>query len=200
MSHIDDRSPEQIAERANIKIDWNIVDRFLESDCTGVEVANRIGMHPETLYRRTQEEKKVNFADYAASKKNHGNAELKKAQYEEALGVATVKGNTQLLLRLGETRLGQSKNATATTDPLELFRQLADALKRDGDKVSLSNKCTRSKLEDEQPLQYQDSRWKKDSVQDELGANRAMEESSLQQYHSESSSVGNDDLFLPAPP
>lgn len=85
-----------------ISIDWKKVAEWLESGNNGVEIAARLGIHPDTLYRRTLEKFEIGFADYSAQKRASGDASLKSKQYEKAL-----TGDTSMLIWLGKTRLGQ---------------------------------------------------------------------------------------------
>jgi len=85
------------------KIDWDLVDKYLEAGCTGTEIAARLGIGPDTLYDRCLEVKKTNFSLYLQEKRASGDVLLKVAQMK----VAT-KGNTSMLIWLGKNRLGQS--------------------------------------------------------------------------------------------
>jgi hypothetical protein len=95
-----------MAGRPEHTIDWNKVDHLLSAGCLGTEVAAVFGMHPDTLYRRTLEEKGTNFADYLQQKRSNGDAAIRNKQYEKALGL-TDTGNDTLLIWLGKNRLGQ---------------------------------------------------------------------------------------------
>jgi len=91
--------------RPEIPIDWNIVDRWLEADCTGTQVAGMLGIHADTLYNRVQKDKGVTFTVYSNEKKAKGDAQLKVKQYSEAMG-----GDRGMLIWLGKNRLGQKDN------------------------------------------------------------------------------------------
>ena len=80
---------------------------------------------PKTLYEACQRDHKVNFVVYAQSKKSFGDANIHLKQYEKAVE----EGNVQMLLRLGDERLGQSRtkqdeipNDKAITAILESLR------------------------------------------------------------------------------
>lgn len=90
------------AGRPKKKIDWNIVDKLLEADCEGTEIAAYLGMHPNVLYERCKKEKKCNFSEYLQEKKAKGNSLLKVKQYELAM-----KKDKTMLVWLGKQRLGQ---------------------------------------------------------------------------------------------
>jgi transposase-like protein len=85
------------------KIDWNKVDEYLEAGATGTEVAAVLGMHPNTLYRKCEEEHKVSFSDYSQQKREKGNSMLKLTQYNLAMD-----GDRGMLIWLGKNRLDQS--------------------------------------------------------------------------------------------
>lgn len=91
--------------RPQIPIDWNVVDKWLEADCTGTQVAGMLGIHADTLYNRCQQDKGVTFTVYSNEKKSKGDAQLKIKQYSEAMG-----GDRGMLIWLGKQRLGQREN------------------------------------------------------------------------------------------
>lgn len=93
------------AHRPAIPIDWNMVDRYLESDCTGTEIAGVIGCHPHTLYERCVQEKGITFSEYSAQKRSKGDALLRAKQFAEAM-----RGDRGMLIWLGKQRLGQKEN------------------------------------------------------------------------------------------
>lgn len=89
--------------RPRLNIDWKIVDKLLEADCEGTEIAAYIGVHPDTLYLRCQKEKKMGFSEYLQEKKAKGNSLIKVKQFE-----AAVKDKDKtMLIWLGKQRLGQ---------------------------------------------------------------------------------------------
>lgn len=165
--------------RPLLNIDWKIVDGLLEAGCSGVQVASHIGVHRDTLYDRTLVEKGVIFSAYAQSKKSTGDSRLAFKQYEDALGVSKVKGNVQLLLRLGETRLGQGKNVEVDQDALrnsvlieqEIERRVAAALQQRG--------ISQPDISDKQPVSHQGLGGEEGSLRDELGSETIMEGSTL---------------------
>jgi hypothetical protein len=91
--------------RPQIPIDWTLVDRWLEANCTGTEVAGMLGIHPDTLYNRCRQDKGVTFTIYSNEKKSKGDGQLKIKQYSEAMG-----GDRGMLIWLGKQRLGQKEN------------------------------------------------------------------------------------------
>lgn len=91
--------------RPQIPIDWTVVDKWLEADCTGTQVAGLLGIHPDTLYNRCQQDKGVTFTVYSNEKKAKGDGLIKEKQYVEALN-----GDRGMLIWLGKQRLGQREN------------------------------------------------------------------------------------------
>jgi len=89
--------------RKKIEFDWDRLDKFLMSGCSGAQSAAAVGISFDTLNRRCQSEKKTTFATYAAKLRQKGDSMLHAKQYQVAMD-----GNTTLLVWLGKQRLGQS--------------------------------------------------------------------------------------------
>lgn len=107
--------------RPHKPIDWKIVDELLMAECNGAQIAGEFDMHPETFYLKCQEVHGIGFTGYSLSKTKQGEARLKHKQYTQAL-----KGNTQLLIHLGKTRLGQAepKDGAVTEESLKAFNNV----------------------------------------------------------------------------
>ena len=88
--------------RPKKNIDWRKVDKLLEAQCHGTEIAAYFGIHEDTLYKRVQEEFNMGFSAYSQQKKSKGKAALKLAQWENAQG-----GNTPMQIWLGKNHLDQ---------------------------------------------------------------------------------------------
>ncbi|MBF8263243.1 MAG: hypothetical protein HW387_908 [Parachlamydiales bacterium] len=86
-------------------IDWAVVDRLLKCGSTGVEVAARLGIHPDTLYERTEKERRTGFTAYAAEKRANGNTLLREAQFYAAIQ----DRDRTMLIWLGKQNLGQKE-------------------------------------------------------------------------------------------
>ena len=91
------------AGRKKFVIDWKKVDNSLRAGSNGVQVAAMLGVHPETLYDRCQEDKKTNFSEYLQQKRQEGNDVLFGLQYKLAK-----EGDRGMLIWLGKNRLDQS--------------------------------------------------------------------------------------------
>lgn len=98
--------------QAVIPIDWVAVDKMLRCGSTGVEVAARLGVHPNTLYERTSKEKGCDFCEYAAQKRANGQALLREAQFEAAV----VGKDRTLLIWLGKQMLDQREPESRTIE------------------------------------------------------------------------------------
>lgn len=83
-------------------IDWEKVDRCLESGCSGVQTASYIGVHAETLYDACVREKEMSFTDYSSKKSQKGESMIAMKQFQEAM-----KGDRGMLIWLGKQRLKQ---------------------------------------------------------------------------------------------
>jgi len=122
-------------KRADIKscgrpqkvIDWKIVDDLLLAGCSGAQIAGEFDMHPETFYLKCQQQHKIGFTGYSSTKILQGEGRLKYKQYTQAL-----KGNTQLLIHLGKTRLGQKEpsESTVTEESLKAFNNVCSHLEQ----------------------------------------------------------------------
>jgi hypothetical protein len=189
--------PKKAAHRPYKPIDWKLVDKYLKAGCNGIQIAAKFNMHCDTFYQRVEIEKKVGFTEYSSSKKSDGEADLLLQQFEDALGIAENKGNTQLLLRLGEERLGQGKKSDQSS-PDEgriaiILLQKIDRLESRLQSLGLSE----SALENKQSLLDQGQPGQQNQVQTELGTATALGRSSPMQDNPESSSAGNNDVFVP---
>lgn len=95
--------------KPEIPINMKIVDDLLIAGCTGVEVAAHIGCHADTLYKRIENEKGMQFTAYSAEKRLKGESLLRAQQYAKALGL-TKNGDNMMLIWLGKNRLNQKDN------------------------------------------------------------------------------------------
>ena len=97
--------------RPKVNIDWNKVDKFLEADCEGTEIAAYLGINPNTLYFRCKEDHKVSFSEYLQEKKARGNSLLKVKQFDTAMS-----GDKTMMIWLGKQRLGKSEKSQQQLD------------------------------------------------------------------------------------
>ena len=86
-------------------INWEVVENLLVSGCLGTEIAAQFDMHPDTFYRRVEQQYGMGFTDYSSEKRCKGNAVLRAKQFEKAVK----KGDNSMLIWLGKNRLGQKE-------------------------------------------------------------------------------------------
>lgn len=91
------------AGRKKVVIDWVRVDKSLCAGSNGVQCASMLGVHPDTLYNKCKEVKKMDFSAYQQIKRQEGNDVLLTTQYDIA-----VAGDKAMLIWLGKNRLDQS--------------------------------------------------------------------------------------------
>lgn len=92
-----------------INIDWKLVGALLEADCSGVQIAGKLGIHENTLYLRCKKELKMDFVAFRTQKQASGEALIKVKQFESAVK----DKDKSMLIWLGKQRLGQKdKQAT----------------------------------------------------------------------------------------
>lgn len=85
-------------------INWKKVDEYLESGANGFQIAAKLNIHHDTLYNCCQRDHNILWTEYSHNKKLGGDADLHWLQMSSAR-----RGNTQILLKLGELRLGQAE-------------------------------------------------------------------------------------------
>jgi AraC-like DNA-binding protein len=127
------------ANRPLANIDWAIVDEMLRNQCSGVEIAARFGISPDTLYKRVEKEFGCTFSAYSAEKKSRGLATLREKQLAEAL-----RGNTAMLIWLGKQYLDQREHRQEsakeyTGEQLTLIKSLFDQIKELRDRLSIDS-------------------------------------------------------------
>ncbi len=124
-------------------IDWNKVDELLLAGCTGTEIASHFDMHPDTFYRRVEEEKSIGYTAYSQQKKQQGESILRAHQYAKALGI-TKDGDNTLLIWLGKQRLNQCETPQEAS---------ADAVALKHFEALMSQLTTMQKIEEEKEAQ-----------------------------------------------
>lgn len=89
--------------RPEIKVDWPAVDKLLQIQCTGEEIAAILGIAYSTLERKCKTDNRMNFADYSREKRAAGLPSLRRRQWTKAM-----EGDTQMLKWLGANYLDQT--------------------------------------------------------------------------------------------
>lgn len=85
-------------------IDWDKVDKMLEADCSGREIAAYFCIHPDTLYNRAAERYEQPFSEYSHKMKLKGDTLIRQKQLDKAMDAA---GDNTMLIWLGKQRLDQ---------------------------------------------------------------------------------------------
>lgn len=89
--------------RPKKEIDWNIVEKKMESGCSAREICSGV-CDLDTFYNRFKEHYGKSFGDYSDDYYSVGDGNIKFTQYMKA-----ISGNTNMLTLLGRERLGQGK-------------------------------------------------------------------------------------------
>lgn len=108
-SKVDNDTNPKGAGRKKAEIDWAFVDKHLKAQCDGVTIAEMLGIAPITLYRRCEEDYKVNFEAYSARKKAEGRESLRLKMYETA-----ESGNIPMQIWLSKQYLGMKDKREET--------------------------------------------------------------------------------------
>ena len=90
--------------RPLIPINWELVDRMMMAGSPGTEIAGELGVCAETFYERYHMEKGSSFSLDRARRDSAGCGRLRLRQFTSAL-----QGNTRMMDKLGDERLGQGK-------------------------------------------------------------------------------------------
>ncbi len=140
-----DNSPKRPTGRPRANIDWDIVDSHLVAGCCGTEIAGLLGVYPDTLYERCEEEKLTTFTAYSQQKKASGEALLRKKQFDKAMGF-TETGDNTLLIWLGKARMGQKETSDVNLTPETI--QVFDAIMNQFTKMQLARQNVPSKTDE----------------------------------------------------
>ena len=89
--------------RTKAPIDWDRVEKMAMAGANGVQIAAALGIHYNTLDKRSKEDLKCDFSEYLTTKREKGNERLLRKQYDIAMG-----GDKTMLVWLGKQRLGQA--------------------------------------------------------------------------------------------
>jgi len=108
--------------RPKIIVDWGKVDKYLQAQCDGVSVASILGISPETLYLRCEEDNKSSFTVYSAKKKAEGVQLLKAKQFQTAMS-----GNVTMQIWLGKQYAGQREKAEVMNTGLPNISVVVDS-------------------------------------------------------------------------
>jgi len=91
-----------MAGRHKIEIDYELLERLCEIQCSDAEIAAVLGISIDTITRRKQDDEQ--FADIYNKGKDTGKMRLRRKMYENA----TIKGNTVMQIWLSKQYLSMS--------------------------------------------------------------------------------------------
>lgn len=92
-------------------IDFKMLDRLCEIQCTIDEICSVLDVTDATLNARCQERFGCDFSVYYEQRRSHGKVSLRRMQYIKAMS-----GNTTLLMWLGKQWLGQAEKTQLSGD------------------------------------------------------------------------------------
>ncbi len=87
------------------EINWDVVEKLIESGCTAKEIAGKFRVNEDTFYRRFKEEYNKSFQDYHITAREAGAADIRSMIQAKALN-NSAPGNSNLLIFLARCRLG----------------------------------------------------------------------------------------------
>lgn len=87
------------------EINWEVVERLIESGCKAIEIAGKFRIKHQTFYERFKKEYGVGFQDYRTEVAEAGAAEIRAMIHAKALN-NKAPGNSNLLIFLARCRLG----------------------------------------------------------------------------------------------
>ena len=90
--------------RPKKQIDYELVDKLCEIQCTGEEIAAVLDIDYDTLNAGIKRDKGVGFSEYFAQKRSLGKKSLRRRQWQSAVE----EGNVTMMIWLGKQYLGQS--------------------------------------------------------------------------------------------
>lgn len=132
-------------QRPEKQVDWKLVDDLLIAGCLGTEIAAHFDMHPDTFYRKVENQYSIGFTAYSQEKRSKGDSILRSVQFEKA-----VKGkDNTMLVWLGKNRLAQKDVLNDNQgSPNDVSLNFADAyIKAEAGRVEMMKKI--KELEDQ---------------------------------------------------
>ena len=87
------------------EINWDIVEKYIEYGSSGIEIAGKFRMQPDTFYRRFKQKYGCAFQDYKGNTHEGGKADLRAMLWAKTLN-NKAPGNAQLLLFMAKCILG----------------------------------------------------------------------------------------------
>jgi len=94
----------------NYNPDWGKIDALLKANCSGIEIANYLGIHKDTIYRACVREKGMKWEDYSRSKKAVGKAMIRVKKFDLCMD-----GDKTMLIWESKQRLGETDKSYTET-------------------------------------------------------------------------------------
>lgn len=99
------------AGRPKANIDWEIVRKCFRAQCSVTEVAGKLGIDTDTLYKRCQQDLSRNISELSAECKQKGQADLRISMFESA-----ENGSNTMQIWLSKNYLGMKDQTETKTD------------------------------------------------------------------------------------
>tara|TARA_R100000329_G_scaffold149688_1_gene140839 strand:+ start:655 stop:1029 length:375 start_codon:yes stop_codon:yes gene_type:complete len=110
--------------RPKITIDWDVVKRLCNLQCTQTEIASVVNVSEDTLVRRIKSKYNLTYAEYYKKESAGGKASLRRAQWKKAIGTKDSEGKDKndgsvpMLIWLGKQYLGQAESPLGDVNEL----------------------------------------------------------------------------------
>ena len=110
--------------RPRITIDWDVVKRLCNLQCTQTEIASVVNVSEDTLVRRIKSKYNLTYAEYYKKESAGGKASLRRAQWKKAIGTKDSEGKDKndgsvpMLIWLGKQYLGQAESPLGDVNEL----------------------------------------------------------------------------------
>ena len=115
--------------KAKIKIDWDLVEQYLQQQSSGMAIAAMIGISRECLYERVISDKGMTWADYKAKHSAIGVERLRHSMYQMAM----VDKVPSVAIFLSKNLLGYSDKIEQKVEVKEWKVQFDDSSTDDAD-------------------------------------------------------------------
>lgn len=113
------KKPKRRAGHPGAIIDWDMVGKYLQAQCSATGIAGLIGIDRDTLYNRCKKDLNMDFSAFSQLKKSEGQELLREKQFS-----AAISGNTTMQIWLGKQYLGQKDKGDITSGDKPLDQKL----------------------------------------------------------------------------
>ncbi len=101
--------------RPKKEINWELVEKYIEVGCSGIEIAKKLKVGKDTFYDRFKEKYKKSFQDYSTDSNEGCKADIRLSLVAKAINNKS-QGNATLLIFLARTMLGMREPDLISTD------------------------------------------------------------------------------------